>query len=132
MLQNRLVLMFIYFVNASRYYHTNDEQLHFSNSENNPQVVRHSFFMQQFRLGYKLKLFCEAEGNPVPDIRWYKDGVEVQFRPGVRIRNEIDMDSIASYLDIDPSGVLDAGEYECVARNSFGYDLQHIRAKISL
>ncbi|PIO62614.1 immunoglobulin domain protein, partial [Teladorsagia circumcincta] len=97
-----------------------------------PRIVRHSFFMQNFRLGYKLKLFCEAHGMPLPDLRWYKDGVEIRTRPGVRIRNQLGNYSIASHLDIDPAQMQDAGEYECVANNTYGFHLQHIRAQMRL
>ncbi|KAK6018973.1 hypothetical protein OSTOST_15410, partial [Ostertagia ostertagi] len=64
--------------------------------------------MQNFRLGYKLKLFCEAHGMPLPDLRWYKDGVEIRTRPGVRVRNQVGNYSIASHLDIDPAQMQDA------------------------
>uniref|UniRef100_A0A0K0DBA1 Ig-like domain-containing protein n=1 Tax=Angiostrongylus cantonensis TaxID=6313 RepID=A0A0K0DBA1_ANGCA len=101
-------------------------------NEYGPRIVRHSFFKQHFRLGYKLKLFCEAHGTPSPDMRWYKDGVEIRLRPGIRIRAEITANSVASHMEIDPAGVLDAGEYECVANNAHGYHLQHICAEARL
>ncbi|RCN42732.1 immunoglobulin domain protein [Ancylostoma caninum] len=119
-------------VEASHYYHTNEDALHFSNNEDGPRIDRHSFFKQHFRLGYKLRLFCEAHGTPRPDLRWYKNGVEVRTRPGLWIRNSVDHDTVSSHLDIDPARVLDAGEYECVANNSYGYHLEHMRAHIRL
>ncbi|KAL6727473.1 hypothetical protein Aduo_009345 [Ancylostoma duodenale] len=119
-------------VEASRYYHTSEDALHFSNNEDGPRIDRHSFFKQHFRLGYKLQLFCEAHGTPRPDLRWYKNGVELRTRPGLWIRNSVDLDTVSSHLDIDPARVLDAGEYECVANNSYGYHLEHMRAHIRL
>ncbi|KAK6741212.1 hypothetical protein RB195_009210 [Necator americanus] len=128
-----LVLLFIWCSSeASRYSHTNEDLLHFSRSENGPRINRHSFFKQDFRPGYKLKLFCEAHGIPRPDFRWYKDGVQVKDRPGLEIRNYVDSYKISSHLDIDPTRVLDAGEYECVANNTFGYHLEHMRAYLRL
>ncbi|VDP30892.1 unnamed protein product [Heligmosomoides polygyrus] len=151
-MHHHLLLALVFSVEAHRYYHMNDDELYFSKTDQGPRIARHSFFMQQFRLGYKLKLFCEAHGTPQPDLRWYKDGVEIRPRPGVRvrfcsffvfhrlpgcgrsiqIRYVVDDDSVASHLDIDPARVLDAGEYECVANNSYGYHLQHIRAQVRL
>ncbi|EYC19254.1 hypothetical protein Y032_0025g1270 [Ancylostoma ceylanicum] len=126
------LLVYCSIVEASRYYHTNEDALHFSNNEDGPRIDRHSFFKQHFRLGYKLRLFCEAHGTPRPDLRWYKNGVEVKTRPGLWIRNSVDLDTVSSHLDIDPARVLDAGEYECVANNSYGYHLEHMRAHIRL
>ncbi|VDL78178.1 unnamed protein product [Nippostrongylus brasiliensis] len=125
-------LLLLTAVGAHRYYHINNDELFYSKTDQGPRIVRHSFFKQQFRLGYKLKLFCEAEGDPLPDLRWYKDGVEFNPRSGAQIRNVIGENSIASHLNIDPAQVLDAGEYECVASNSYGYHLQHIRAQVRL
>ncbi|KHJ90736.1 immunoglobulin domain protein [Oesophagostomum dentatum] len=117
---------------ASRYSHTHEDDLHFSNSEEGPRIDRHSFFKQSYRLGYKLSLFCEAHGRPRPDMRWYKNGVELLPKPGLRIRNSVAGDTLSSHLDIDPAGVMDAGEYECVANNSYGYHLEHMRAQYRL
>ncbi|CAJ0599495.1 unnamed protein product [Cylicocyclus nassatus] len=110
----------------------NDDALHFSKSNEGPRIDRHSFFKQHFRLGYKLSLFCQAYGTPRPDMKWYKDGVEINIRPGLQIRNIIRQDTISSHLDVDPTRVLDAGEYECVANNTYGYHLGHMHALLRL
>uniref|UniRef100_A0A7I4XY01 Ig-like domain-containing protein n=1 Tax=Haemonchus contortus TaxID=6289 RepID=A0A7I4XY01_HAECO len=127
-----LVPLLICITSAHHYYHIHEDELYYSKTDEGPRIVRHSFFMQNFRLGYKLKLFCEAHGKPLPDLRWYKDGVEIPGRGEVRIRNQVSNSSIASHLDIDPARMRDAGEYECVANNTYGYHLQHIRAQIRL
>ncbi|CAO4368534.1 unnamed protein product [Caenorhabditis nigoni] len=54
------------------------EDLDFTDHSNgSPKISRSSYFKQDFRLGYKLKLFCEASGTPRPRIVWYHRGVEV-------------------------------------------------------
>ncbi|VDM77493.1 unnamed protein product [Strongylus vulgaris] len=132
MLPLLIFLIICYNAEPSRYQHINDDALHFSQSDEGPRIDRHSFFKQYFRLGYKLSLFCQAYGTPRPDMRWYKNGVEVVTRPGLQIRNLASRDTLSSYLDIDPARVLDAGEYECVANNTYGYHLEHMRAQLRL
>uniref|UniRef100_A0A8R1EC15 Ig-like domain-containing protein n=2 Tax=Caenorhabditis japonica TaxID=281687 RepID=A0A8R1EC15_CAEJA len=85
-----------------------------------PVINRSSYFKQDFRLGYKLKLFCEASGSPRPAIVWYHRGVQVDPDHNRTIRNTMHGTTIASYLDIDPSSIGDKGEYECVATNGKG------------
>ncbi|ULT98958.1 hypothetical protein L3Y34_000364 [Caenorhabditis briggsae] len=97
------------------------EDLDFTDHSNgSPKISRSSYFKQDFRLGYKLKLFCEANGTPRPRIVWYHRGVEVNPDHNRTIRFSIHGDTTSSHLEIDPTSIGDKGEYECVATNSKG------------
>ncbi|CCD63912.1 Immunoglobulin domain-containing protein oig-1 [Caenorhabditis elegans] len=97
------------------------EDLDFTDHTNgSPKISRSSYFKQDFRLGYKLKLFCESSGNPRPQIVWYHRGVEVNPDHNRTIRFSIHGDTVSSHLEVDPTSIGDKGEYECVATNLKG------------
>ncbi|CAB3402780.1 unnamed protein product [Caenorhabditis bovis] len=101
--------------------HENVDELDFTDHSNgSPHILRHSYFKQDFRLGYKLKLFCEAIGAPRPEITWYHRGVEVNLDTNKTVRQTMHGNSMSSYLEVDPTSVTDKGEYECVATNAKG------------
>ncbi|OWF52578.1 Hemicentin-1 [Mizuhopecten yessoensis] len=60
-------------------------------------------------------LNCEATGNPMPDIRWTKDGVTLDTSEGSYYR----MIGNGS-LHITSSGPADSGTYVCVVTNTAG------------
>ena len=51
------------------------------------QIVSGSYFAQTFRLGYKLILICKARGDPIPTIKWYKEGSEMHAKPNIHVRH---------------------------------------------
>ncbi|VDM57183.1 unnamed protein product [Angiostrongylus costaricensis] len=64
----------------------------------------------QINRGGRMELRCPARGNPLPEIRWYKNNI--------RITNE-SPPHIAAYV-VDPAGLDDSGEYRCVLENRLG------------
>uniref|UniRef100_A0A1I7WZF8 Ig-like domain-containing protein n=1 Tax=Heterorhabditis bacteriophora TaxID=37862 RepID=A0A1I7WZF8_HETBA len=112
--------------------HYREEDLYFSKSSKGPRIGRHSYFKQTFRLGYKLKLFCEAEGDPRPDVHWYKDGIELKLVKGKVIRSITKLLSTATFLNIDPAKMSDAGQYGCVAHNINGYHVKYMKVEYNL
>ncbi|XP_072027959.1 insulin-like growth factor-binding protein 7 [Amphiura filiformis] len=74
------------------------------------------------RAGQQVYLSCEVEGNPIPDVIWYRDGkkmpayhnnVVVQVRGGPGKHRE------TSWVMIDTSEE-DSGVYQCHASNKLG------------
>uniref|UniRef100_A0A8D0HB37 Contactin 4 n=1 Tax=Sphenodon punctatus TaxID=8508 RepID=A0A8D0HB37_SPHPU len=63
----------------------------------------------------KVKLNCEAKGNPKPTIRWKLNGTEVDT--GMDYRYSVVEGSL---LINNPNKTEDAGTYQCIATNSFG------------
>ncbi|KJH40908.1 immunoglobulin domain protein [Dictyocaulus viviparus] len=64
----------------------------------------------QINRGGRMELRCPARGNPLPEIRWYKNNI--------RIVNE-SPPHIASFI-VDPTSLSDSGEYRCVLENRLG------------
>ncbi|CAL2035881.1 unnamed protein product [Caenorhabditis brenneri] len=113
-----LLLLTVSQVNAKS---SQSEDLDFTDHTNgSPRINRSSYFKQDFRLGYKLKLFCETSGHPRPQIIWYHRGVEVNPDHNRTIRFSIHGDTVSSHLEVDPTSIGDKGEYECVATNTKG------------
>lgn len=66
--------------------------------------------------GKPATLKCELNGEPRPDIEWFKDGEQVKESKRVKMEFEGKVCSlIFKPLELD-----DEGEYKCVARNELG------------
>lgn len=59
-------------------------------------------------------LSCSTSGHPRPDIYWFKDLIELRMGDNVQLIEDGQM------LTILQSGVDDAGEYYCLAKNIAG------------
>jgi titin len=66
--------------------------------------------------GEGLTLVCEVEGNPRPQISWFRDGVEVFDSQDVQI-SMIGKKCTLQIIDVFPE---DEGDYSCTAVNSKG------------
>ncbi|NWQ74092.1 PALLD protein, partial [Columbina picui] len=117
--------------------HLNGE--HFSERENITQsevVLSHPFinmeenrssppqFTQKLRSqevaeGNKVLLECRVAGNPVPDVRWFCEGKELQNTPDIQIRSG---SGGLHSLIIAEAFEDDTGRYTCLASNSIGSD----------
>jgi netrin-G3 ligand len=63
--------------------------------------------------GYPILLHCEAEGNPDPEVIWFKEYIPVDLSTE-RVK------LTSSGLSISVSDFSDRGKYQCAARNSAG------------
>ncbi|XP_021153046.2 palladin isoform X2 [Columba livia] len=117
--------------------HLNGE--HFSKKENITQsevVLCHPFinmeenrtsppqFTQKLRSqevaeGNKVLLECRVAGNPVPDVRWFCEGKELQNTPDIQICSG---SGGLHSLIIAEAFEDDTGRYTCLASNSIGSD----------
>ncbi|KAJ1372054.1 hypothetical protein KIN20_034113 [Parelaphostrongylus tenuis] len=64
----------------------------------------------QINRGGRMELRCPARGNPLPEIRWYKNNIRITTDSAPHI---------ASFV-VDPAGLDDSGEYRCVLENRLG------------
>lgn len=64
--------------------------------------------------GDSIILNCQADGTPVPEILWYKDGAPVEPSGTVGIFND------GTELRISTIRNEDIGDYTCIARNGEG------------
>ena len=65
--------------------------------------------------GQNVTLECEVYGNPLPDVRWTKDGVAVNI---THPRINLSFTGNTSSLIIVSVVQADQGPYRCVANNS--------------
>ncbi|XP_021050559.1 hemicentin-2 [Mus pahari] len=66
----------------------------------------------------EIRLHCEAEGQPPPDITWLKDGGPLDQHVGPHLRFYLD----GSTLVLKGLRAADSGAYTCVAHNPAGED----------
>ncbi|XP_054168063.1 obscurin-like [Oppia nitens] len=64
-----------------------------------------------------LNIEVEVEANPMPDIKWFKDGQQIRETKNIKILNE----KLNVYnLVIERVRIEDSGSYSCVASNELG------------
>ncbi|KAM3875993.1 hemicentin-1 [Diretmus argenteus] len=73
---------------------------------------------------HNITLTCEASGNPVPEIKWLKDG---QLLAPDR-RHQVF--SHGRFLQISGAQVADTGRYSCLASNSAGDRSRHFNLNV--
>ena len=66
-------------------------------------------------------LFCDAKGEPTPDIVWTKDGQLMDFRYELQNMGKIKLDSSTNSLTINSVKEDMVGTYACNATNLAGY-----------
>ncbi|NXB32684.1 PALLD protein, partial [Eulacestoma nigropectus] len=74
---------------------------------------------QEVAEGNKVLLECRVAGNPVPDVRWFCEGKELQNSPDIQIHSE--SGGLHSLIIVEAFED-DTGRYTCLASNSFGSD----------
>ncbi|XP_041648005.1 hemicentin-1 [Cheilinus undulatus] len=73
---------------------------------------------------HNITLTCEASGNPVPEIKWLKDG---QLLVADRRHKVL---SHGRFLQISGAQVADTGRYSCLASNSAGDRSRHYNLNV--
>lgn len=107
----------------------NSKRKEYYNNTNGAEIVKSSYFDQEFELGDKITILCVAKGDPVPRISWYKDGAELVMHQFARIvEKRLNQSLVKSKLEIDPARQLDAGTYECHANNKYSIDRRTFKA----
>ncbi|XP_069093155.1 hemicentin-2 isoform X1 [Pleurodeles waltl] len=81
-----------------------------------PPRVRRGPKILKALLGQNLVLPCVAQGDPMPTLRWYKDGVAVS------VGEEEHLDGPDGSISAEDVQHSDSGHYRCVATNSAGQD----------
>lgn len=73
--------------------------------------------------GESLFLDCKVEEMSIRELGWYKDGFPVSFKS---VSRRIIAKNFYTSLEIDKLNLNDAGNYSCVAVNSFGRDRKFV------
>lgn len=75
-------------------------------------------------IAVSLSPVCDSQGNPVPDIKWLKDGhlLVPDWRHQVL--------SHGRFLQISGAQVADTGRYSCLASNSAGDRSRHFNLNV--
>uniref|UniRef100_A0A7M4EYL6 Palladin n=1 Tax=Crocodylus porosus TaxID=8502 RepID=A0A7M4EYL6_CROPO len=74
---------------------------------------------QEVAEGTKVLLSCRVAGNPIPHVRWFCEGKELQNTPDIQIHSE---SGGLHSLIIAEAFEDDTGRYTCLASNSIGSD----------
>ncbi|XP_071663815.1 palladin isoform X5 [Patagioenas fasciata] len=94
----------------------------FINMEENrtsPPQFTQKLRSQEVAEGNKVLLECRVAGNPVPDVRWFCEGKELQNTPDIQIHSG---SGGLHSLIIAEAFEDDTGRYTCLASNSIGSD----------
>ncbi|NXJ65111.1 PALLD protein, partial [Rostratula benghalensis] len=87
--------------------------------ESSPPQFTQKLRSQEVAEGNKVLLECRVAGNPVPDVRWFCEGKELQNTPDIQIRSG---SGGLHSLIIAEAFEDDTGRYTCLASNSIGSD----------
>lgn len=68
-------------------------------------------------VGGSATLSCRVDGKPLPEVRWFRNGMPLH--PSSRVKAKVSDDGLAT-LTIDDLGPEDAGEITCQVVNNLG------------
>ncbi|XP_068259536.1 palladin isoform X7 [Nyctibius grandis] len=88
-------------------------------NQSSPPQFTQKLRSQEVAEGNKVLLECRVAGNPVPDVRWFCEGKELQDTPDIQIRSG---SGGLHSLIIAEAFEDDTGRYTCLASNSIGSD----------
>ncbi|XP_043986013.1 palladin isoform X6 [Gambusia affinis] len=83
-----------------------------------PPQFLHKLKSQEVAEGSPIRLECRVQGNPLPLVRWFCEGRELQNSPDIQIWREGDLHTLVIAEAFED----DTGRYTCVASNSLGAD----------
>nr|CAB3260962.1 uncharacterized protein LOC100176485 [Phallusia mammillata] len=75
--------------------------------------------------GNDVTLTCQASGNPVPAITWYKNGFPLTQQSGVEVTYASDSETLTSTLAIRDASASHTGLYLCRAVNPHGFAISY-------
>ncbi|NXC06113.1 PALLD protein, partial [Orthonyx spaldingii] len=93
--------------------------LNMEENEFSPPQFTQKLRSQEVAEGNKVLLECRVAGNPIPDVRWFCEGKELQNSPDIQIHSE--SGGLHSLIIVEAFED-DTGRYTCLASNSFGSD----------
>ena len=67
-----------------------------------------------------MELECNATGSPMPDITWFKDGLQLTNTAHSKLTSSTTSHSEVSTLRIDLTTGGSSGDYKCIATNPGG------------
>ncbi|CAL4066076.1 unnamed protein product [Meganyctiphanes norvegica] len=108
-----------------------DEAYRYYTNPKGAKIIKSSHFHYQYVLGHKIVFLCVARGIPIPQITWFKDGVELYAHRYMQLHEWRRHNRLKSKMEIDPATQAEAGIYECHANNKFAVDRRAFRATYS-
>ncbi|NXP73688.1 PALLD protein, partial [Ramphastos sulfuratus] len=88
-------------------------------NQSSPPQFTQKLRSQEVAEGNRVLLECRVIGNPVPDVRWFCEGKELQNTPDIQIHSG---SGGLHSLIIAEAFEDDTGRYTCLASNSIGSD----------
>ncbi|NXN07408.1 PALLD protein, partial [Indicator maculatus] len=88
-------------------------------NQSSPPQFTQKLRSQEVAEGNRVLLECRVVGNPVPDVRWFCEGKELQNTPDIQIHSG--SEGLHSLI-IAEAFEDDTGRYTCLASNSVGSD----------
>ncbi|KFV62213.1 Palladin [Dryobates pubescens] len=88
-------------------------------NQSSPPQFTQKLRSQEVAEGNRVLLECRVVGNPVPDVRWFCEGKELQDTPDIQIHSG--SEGLHSLI-IAEAFEDDTGRYTCLATNSIGSD----------
>ena len=77
--------------------------------------------LKQLDNGNKLEFHCEIEANPKPEIKWFKENVQISDSDRIKTRMEPKGANLYNiYLEIDNLTSDDSGQFKVNAKNRLG------------
>ena len=83
---------------------------------------------QSVMINESLQLEVEIDANPLPEVKWFKDGQQIIERKGIKILNE---KQNVYDLVIEKVKIEDSGNYSCVATNELGQQTAYSLVKVN-
>ncbi|XP_071599231.1 palladin isoform X2 [Heliangelus exortis] len=93
--------------------------INMEDNQSSPPQFTQKLRSQEIAEGNKVLLECRVVGNPVPDVRWFCEGKELQNTPDIQIHSG---SGGLHSLIIAEAFEEDTGRYTCLASNSIGSD----------
>lgn len=78
--------------------------------------------LKQFESENKLQLNCEIQASPKPEIKWYRDSIELRNSSKIKINSIALEDNNLYSLQLEINDLIpeDSGVYKVVAKNGSG------------
>uniref|UniRef100_A0A915DES0 Ig-like domain-containing protein n=1 Tax=Ditylenchus dipsaci TaxID=166011 RepID=A0A915DES0_9BILA len=108
--------------------HDNSSDSHYSDEDDTAKIVPPLIDRDNVELnprlpvGRTLTLFCDANGEPVPVLKWFVNGTLVEDSVSNNYQFNVVFGDGAKFIQVPNVTLEDKGVYKCVATNTAGAD----------
>lgn len=78
-----------------------------------------------------MKISCQVEGDPVPEVKFIKDGKAIKVKKNDRVKVSWNMDRNEYTLSVKDVTPEDSGIYSITVENKYGKIEKQVKAKIT-